>query len=490
MAKEGIAKVLDGLSRDHELRTDFYILVARNATANEVLRTLTPLEKIPANKLFTSLEASEKNWGVSSKVDLHQLIFDLVEKGKDPILAGIHIKGEASAGQSHLNLNSVVPSTILEYQGLAVFHKDKLVGWLGSKESKGYNYIRGNIKSTIVRLACPEGGDLAVELINTTHRIKGMIVNGHPEVNVSVQAESNIGEVECKFAQGIIFVEGDGENLLIPTVAEIIGRPLHKYGVSIVNVGSLAFKRYSSIFLRRNDLKPLNIPISIITDLDLKPKSFYKTPSYFELTDFHTEELKLLYNTEDDFGKELHKKYIDFDDLFEELEETFGELKTQSLRSEIIELISPVSGFIYEPILAQSVEDKKTNLYNEKERTKVFLSTPWTLEYALARSSLSREFQEIVLNSHYKKANFVTKQLDKWAAIIDPEELAVDIYRFILDKDISKSIISQNFANHLWENKSRALRKITIDKDLNYLIDAILHVTGGTTSWNLSIQNT
>ena len=46
------------------------------------------------------------------------------------------------------------------------------------------------------------------------------------------------------FAQGLIIVEGDAENLLIPTIAELIDRPLHKYGVSIVNVGSTAFKRY------------------------------------------------------------------------------------------------------------------------------------------------------------------------------------------------------------------------------------------------------
>jgi putative ATP-dependent endonuclease of OLD family len=86
------------------------------------------------------------------------------------------------------------------------------------------------------------------------------------------------------FAQGVIFVEGDAENLLLPIIAELIGRPLHKHGVSIINVGSLAFKRYSSIFLR-NDQKNLNFPVSIITDLDLKPKAYYDVPNYFSIDD-------------------------------------------------------------------------------------------------------------------------------------------------------------------------------------------------------------
>ena len=54
------------------------------------------------------------------------------------------------------------------------------------------------------------------------------------------------------FARGIIMVERDAENLLIPVLAEILGYPLEKHGVSIVNVGSTAFLRYSRIFVRED----------------------------------------------------------------------------------------------------------------------------------------------------------------------------------------------------------------------------------------------
>lgn len=45
------------------------------------------------------------------------------------------------------------------------------------------------------------------------------------------------------FAKGLILVEGDAENIMIPTIARILGKDLHQYGVSIVNVGSTAYKR-------------------------------------------------------------------------------------------------------------------------------------------------------------------------------------------------------------------------------------------------------
>ena len=50
------------------------------------------------------------------------------------------------------------------------------------------------------------------------------------------------------FAKGLIMVEGDAENLLIPAIAQLIGKNLYQYGVSVVNVGSTAYKRYVNIF--------------------------------------------------------------------------------------------------------------------------------------------------------------------------------------------------------------------------------------------------
>lgn len=66
-------------------------------------------------------------------------------------------------------------------------------------------------------------------------------------------------------------VEGDAENLLIPVIAEIIGYPLEKHGVSIVNVGSTAFLRYSRIFIRGDQENTIDVPVSVILDCDVQP---------------------------------------------------------------------------------------------------------------------------------------------------------------------------------------------------------------------------
>ena len=63
VAKEGISKSFDFLARDHEMRSDFYIVVARDTTAYNILSTYTSLEKIPANKMFATLENSASGLG-------------------------------------------------------------------------------------------------------------------------------------------------------------------------------------------------------------------------------------------------------------------------------------------------------------------------------------------------------------------------------------------------------------------------------------------
>ncbi|MFA5972083.1 MAG: AAA family ATPase [Lentimicrobiaceae bacterium] len=70
------------------------------------------------------------------------------------------------------------------------------------------------------------------------------------------------------FAKGLILVEGWAEEILIPSIAKNIGIDLTEKGVSIVNIGNIAFQRYSKIFLR-NTVPVMEIPVAVLTDNDV-----------------------------------------------------------------------------------------------------------------------------------------------------------------------------------------------------------------------------
>ncbi|MCL2722226.1 MAG: AAA family ATPase [Treponema sp.] len=77
------------------------------------------------------------------------------------------------------------------------------------------------------------------------------------------------------FAKGVIFVEGWSEELFLFAFARklkkdgIISKDLTEAGVSIVNVGSRALSRYSTVFLRQQE-PHMTTPIAVITDCDIR----------------------------------------------------------------------------------------------------------------------------------------------------------------------------------------------------------------------------
>lgn len=73
------------------------------------------------------------------------------------------------------------------------------------------------------------------------------------------------------FARALIVVEGDGEHLLLPAIAEKLGRTLSRHGVSIVNVGHRGLFRYSRI-LQRMAGNAIPVPVALIPDRDIPPR--------------------------------------------------------------------------------------------------------------------------------------------------------------------------------------------------------------------------
>ncbi|MGE6486748.1 Ger(x)C family spore germination protein [Paenisporosarcina sp. NPDC076898] len=197
LAEEGIGESLEFLSRDWEFRSDFYVVIAKEMTAEEILNVTTTLEAIPANKMFNTLKTSEAAWAATSGIVLDELIKDLTNEGKEAVLTGILVTGNQEIGTSKQNVESITPEARIVYDQLAVFKKDKLLGWLTEQESRGYNDITNTVENTISVISCPKEGKISIEIIQLKSDIKGKMNKGKPEVDVNIKVKGNIGDVEC-----------------------------------------------------------------------------------------------------------------------------------------------------------------------------------------------------------------------------------------------------------------------------------------------------
>ncbi|MFE3573458.1 Ger(x)C family spore germination protein [Lysinibacillus sp. NPDC059133] len=242
LAKEGISEPLDLISRDHEFRNDFDVIVAHDATADEVLNVLTPIEKVPANKMLKSLKTSEKSWGTTQSIKIDELINTLNNKEKSVVMSAIEIHGDKNVGMEQTNVKRSKSPVLLRYTGLAVFKEDKFIGLLTEDESRSLGFLMDKIESTIEILACPKGGTLSTEITHSKTKIKGKFEKGAPKINVSIDVSQNVGEVECNIdltkEKSILNINKKTEELIKKRIEKTISTVQQNYRVDIFGFGA------------------------------------------------------------------------------------------------------------------------------------------------------------------------------------------------------------------------------------------------------------
>lgn len=310
------------------------------------------------------------------------------------------------------------------------------------------------------------------------------------------------------FARGLIMVEGDAENLLIPAIAQLIGRNLYKYGVSVVNVGSTAYKRYVNIF-KRKDGKSFGMPIAVVSDLDVRALEYYddncsnrKTPKYWLKETLRPELEKIsqhvnydamasLFGSKSAFEKEVR---LHIKENSNHITETLDRMKDVLTDGNLTTL--------NEEMLAQIRKEKTEQLESEvnADGIKIFLPEAWTLEYEFAGSGLYRLLETAIRAAKKEAANQEQEITDEvlknlWNEVINdyPEgntptkEVVYKIFEPLNEGTVSKAITAQYLAGMLVgelapvrdETVSRdAVRSIVENDDkLKYLVEAIKYVT-------------
>lgn len=292
------------------------------------------------------------------------------------------------------------------------------------------------------------------------------------------------------FAKGLIFVEGDAENLLLPAFADLIGYPLHGYGISIVNIGNTAFERYIKLFSRKGDDR-IGLPISIVTDVDVRPLEYYKDQK-------KTEKVYIIEN-QSEFQQILDELRLKSDlpdenrpygTIFSTRKKLVDGFCIKSISDEE-ELDSKVSKELNKKYIESLIEIKKNTIiqkyaaYNAEH--KIFVAPEWTLEYSLAKSPLVKLLWKSIHETRYKKPyspviqnNFDERnaQIASSGDAISPE-LAYDIFKPLNDKVVSKAIVAQKLAIEIGKlkdsDKEVLKEKVLASQYTKYLVGAIKH---------------
>jgi spore germination protein KC len=191
VAKEGVDGLFDALERNSQFRTTAMVVIARHHSAEDVLKILTPIDKISANQIIKTLQFSEKIWGQSINVDIGTIINDLASPGKAPIISGVEIVGSVQKGKRQTNVQASEPDARLNINGLAMFKDDKLVGWISGETARGVLWVLDKIEQTGVTV---EKEDAAYKVVRAKTSVAAHMKKGKPSISIHIHAEGDIGE--------------------------------------------------------------------------------------------------------------------------------------------------------------------------------------------------------------------------------------------------------------------------------------------------------
>ncbi|MGI5920319.1 MAG: Ger(x)C family spore germination protein [Syntrophomonadaceae bacterium] len=233
LARHNIHDVLDFFSRNPELRLRTLIAVTPGE-AGKLLDIIPIMEKDPA----TDLERIIENRNLSGKgyrIMLKNFLEDYLEPNGNPVASRVILcKSEGTP--------------VIKLNGAAVFRKNKMVGWLNEKETRGLLWVENEINNTLMVINCPyDNKPVTVELNSGKTSLKSRIQNGIPYYEINTQTTANVVEQEC----ATNFIDPARLHKLEKTLASAINQDIQSTVIAVQNLG-VDFLGLNEILHRQN----------------------------------------------------------------------------------------------------------------------------------------------------------------------------------------------------------------------------------------------
>ncbi|MED3954641.1 Ger(x)C family spore germination protein [Priestia aryabhattai] len=195
--EEGIDTLIDGLDRDPEFRNTSTLVIANHSSAADIVKTLTPVDKIPANKILKTLEFTQRKWGENIKTSLQEVMRSLESSGRGTVVSGFRLVGNPQQAQKLDNLQESAPEATLQASGIAVLKEGKLVDWLYGKPALGTVWLLDKVQGTDVDIDWEGKKEaIAYQTVRQKTSVTAQVKNGQPHISVHTRVEGDIGDME------------------------------------------------------------------------------------------------------------------------------------------------------------------------------------------------------------------------------------------------------------------------------------------------------
>lgn len=277
VAKEGTEKILDMLARSLELRLTLFLMVSKEQTAKEIFETKSLMSQIHSLSIASMLENNKLNLSKAPSPYLYEAIDDACQKGICMVLPAIEIVTDGG-------------STTAELAGTAVFHEEKLMGYLNDEESRALLFVLNKIKGglLIVQVDTPTSKrpNISLEIIKSSTMVKPVIQDNVLSMKIDIELEVRMGENQS----GMDFSNEYSEDKLIRITQETLKRDIgnvikkaqQELSSDIFGFGSTVRKEMPQVWAK---IEPFwferyykTLPVAVSSKIEIRNKGLLRRP--------------------------------------------------------------------------------------------------------------------------------------------------------------------------------------------------------------------
>jgi spore germination protein KC len=184
IAKNGILRVVDWYNRDSETRSDVNLLISKEKTAREVLEGTGVTEEIKSFELAETLK-NEKSLSKAPTSEIWKFINDLESPGIANTIPTV-------------TLNQTENISTPQVMGLAIFKKDKLIGFLNGRESKSVLFVKDEVNGGLLIQGVQgnKSTPVSLEIFKSKTKMEPVVKANHDiEFNVTINTTVAIDEI-------------------------------------------------------------------------------------------------------------------------------------------------------------------------------------------------------------------------------------------------------------------------------------------------------
>lgn len=261
VARKGIASIIDFSLRYNQIRPNIPFLVTKEK-ARDIVEAKISTNTIPSMSI-TDLLNLQKDRG--------ETVFTT---NLDFVNSIAHGSKSTTCGLINIDRHKLDKNINYSLSGAAVFKKDKLVGYLSTRETVGLNWIRGDINRYIVMIEYPKDYKISLDVTESSEKTN-LYIDKDNKVNIilNVKLKSSIremtGMINPNKNPSIMDLLSEKQNEVIyQDVSLVINKAQKNLNIDIFDFGNIMMKKYPNQwdYMEKdwnNTFKNINIDINI-----------------------------------------------------------------------------------------------------------------------------------------------------------------------------------------------------------------------------------